>query len=587
MEGLSDFWSTYSALIFTVGVNGLLALSIWLTLACGLLSLANAAFMGIGAYVAALLTLKLGWPFAAALGTGALAPAVVALAIGVPTLRLSGVYLAMATLAFGEVTRVIVLNLEITGGPEGLNGIPLATEWWHIAAILAVVVYGLARLRRSRVGRAFEAIKEDEVAARLMGIDVDRHKLFAFVLGAVIAGLAGGLNAHYTFFISPQEYGFENAVDLLTMAVLGGISTLIGPLVGATLLTLLPELLRFLHDYRSAVNGVILVLVVLFLPTGIWDPRRIRAWWGRKDLPPSPLPEGGGDGGSSLRDSMLKTAPDSGSDGDSLRSRPFVEPAATMLAISKVGKSFGGLRVLEDVSFDVPSRNIFGLIGPNGAGKTTVFNIVTGLLPPTLGSITFQGRDLSGTAPHLITRLGIARTFQNIRIFKQMTLLENVMVGMHHLIAYGPLALLFATPACRSAERRARARALELLSWLKLEHKANMLADNLSYGDQRKLEFARALATEPKLLLLDEPVAGMNAAEKTVLMEEIRNIRDRGYGVFVIEHDMRFVMGLCDRIAVLNFGRIIAEGSPDEIRNNPDVIEAYLGREDEAEGGPP
>ncbi len=282
MAGFADFWSTYSTLIFTIGVNGLLALSIWLTLACGLLSLANAAFMGIGAYVAALLTLNSGWPFPAALAASALVPAAVALAIGVPTLRLSGVYLAMATLAFGEVTRIIVLNLEITGGPEGLNGIPLATEGWHIAAILALVIYGLARLRRTKLGRAIEAIKEDEIAASLMGIDVARHKLFAFVLGAVIAGLAGGLNAHYTYFISPREYGFENAVDILTMAVFGGISNLIGPLLGATILTLLPELLRFLHDYRGIVNGVILVMVVLFLPTGLWDPRRFRDARGKK-----------------------------------------------------------------------------------------------------------------------------------------------------------------------------------------------------------------------------------------------------------------------------------------------------------------
>jgi branched-chain amino acid transport system permease protein len=211
-----------------------------------------------------------------------MAPVVVALTIGVPTLRLSGVYLAMATLAFGEVSRVVILNLDITGGPEGLNGIPLVTEGWHIVLVLAVVGYGLARLRRSRVGRAFEAIKEDEVAARLMGINVDRHKLFAFTLGAGLAGLAGALNAHYTFFISPREYGFENAVDILTMTVLGGISSLVGPVLGATILTLLPELLRFLHDYRLAVNGIILVLVVLFLPTGLWDSRRIRAWHARR-----------------------------------------------------------------------------------------------------------------------------------------------------------------------------------------------------------------------------------------------------------------------------------------------------------------
>lgn len=281
MEAFGDFWSTYSTLIYTVGIHALLALSIWLTLACGLLSLANAAFMGIGAYTAALLTQQLGWPFPVVLAAGALSPVVVALVIGVPTLRLSGVYLAMATLAFTEMTRVIILNMDITGGPEGLNGIPLLTEWWHIVLVLAVVVYGLARLRRSRVGRAFEAIKEDEVAARLMGIDVDRHKLFAFALGAAIAGVAGALNAHYTFFISPREYGFENAVDILTMAVLGGISSLAGPVLGSTILTLLPELLRFLQGYRLAVNGAILVLVVLFLPTGLWDPRRIRGWFGR------------------------------------------------------------------------------------------------------------------------------------------------------------------------------------------------------------------------------------------------------------------------------------------------------------------
>jgi branched-chain amino acid transport system permease protein len=282
LSWFNDFWSTYSTLVFTVGVHAMLALSIWLTLSCGLLSLANAAFMGIGAYASALLTLQLGWPFAAVLLVGGLAPAAVALIIGVPVLRLSGVYLAMATLAFGEVVRITVLNLEITGGPEGLNGIPLATEGWHILLLLALTVYGLARLRRSKVGRAFEAIKEDEVAARLMGINVARYKLLAFVLGSFIAGVAGALNAHFTFFISPREYGFEMAVDILTMTVLGGTSGLIGPMLGSTILTLLPELLRFLHDFRALVNGAVLVLVVLFLPKGIWEPRRVRAWWNRR-----------------------------------------------------------------------------------------------------------------------------------------------------------------------------------------------------------------------------------------------------------------------------------------------------------------
>ncbi|HEX7155725.1 MAG TPA: ABC transporter ATP-binding protein [Burkholderiaceae bacterium] len=252
-----------------------------------------------------------------------------------------------------------------------------------------------------------------------------------------------------------------------------------------------------------------------------------------------------------------------------------------MLSIRGVGMRFGGLQVLQDVSMEVPGGSIYGLIGPNGAGKTTVFNLVTGLMRPTAGRIAFQGRDLQGAAPHEITRLGIARSFQNTRVFKEMTLLENVLVGMHHLVDYGPLALFFLTRACRDAERRARERAHELLGWVALDDKADRPADSLSYGERRKLELARALATEPKLLLLDEPVAGMNPAEMTALMEQIRDVRERGYGVFVIEHDMRFMMGLCDRIAVLNFGRIIAEGTPEEIRNHPGVIEAYLGRDDD------
>jgi branched-chain amino acid transport system permease protein len=276
MDWWQTFWATYSTLVFSIGVNVLLAASIYLTLWCGLLSLANAAFMGLGAYTAALLTTQLSEPFGLALLAGAALPALVALVIGVPTLRLAGIYLAMATLAFGEVVRVIAINLGITGGPLGLNGIPQDTRWWHVVLALVVTFYVLARLRGSKMGRAFDAIRQDEVAARLMGINVTACKLTAFVLGAAIAGVAGGLNAHFTFFISPNEFGFERAVDILTMAVFGGTGGLLGPAIGGTVLTLLPEVLRVMKEYRLAVNGLILILVVLFLPNGIWDPLRFR-----------------------------------------------------------------------------------------------------------------------------------------------------------------------------------------------------------------------------------------------------------------------------------------------------------------------
>jgi branched-chain amino acid transport system permease protein len=282
LESLDSFWAIYSNLVLTLGTSSLLALSIYLTLSCGMLAMANAAFMGIGAYASALITMQAGLPYPVAMAGGALAPAVVAYAIGKPTLRLSGVYLAMATLAFGEVVRIAILNTEAwTGGALGLNGIPQLTQPWHVAAVLIGVLLLLQRLRHSRTGRAFEAIKEDETAAGLMGIDVAGHKLAAFVLGAAIAGLAGTLNAHLTFFIGPNEFGFDRGVEILTMTILGGIQGLAGPVLGAVIVTLLPEVLRGLQDWRLMANGVILVIMVLFLPRGLWDPARLRRWFGR------------------------------------------------------------------------------------------------------------------------------------------------------------------------------------------------------------------------------------------------------------------------------------------------------------------
>jgi branched-chain amino acid transport system permease protein len=271
MEWLDSFWATYSTLVLSIGTNALLALSIYLTLATGLLTVANAAFMGIGAYTSAWLTTQTAMPFWIALLSGAALPAAVALAIGRPTLRLSGVYLAMATLAFGEVVRILILNAEgFTGGALGLNAIPQLTQWFDVALGVGLVLYALLRLMRSRMGRAMTAIRQDETATELMGLDVRGYKLFVFVLGGAIAGLAGALNAHFTFFISPSEYGFERGVEILAMGVLGGTASPWGAVIGGVLITVLPELLRGLGHYRPLINGVILILIILYSPKGIW-----------------------------------------------------------------------------------------------------------------------------------------------------------------------------------------------------------------------------------------------------------------------------------------------------------------------------
>jgi len=253
-----------------------------------------------------------------------------------------------------------------------------------------------------------------------------------------------------------------------------------------------------------------------------------------------------------------------------------------MLKGENITKDFGGLRVLGDVSFEVKEGSIFGLIGPNGAGKTTVFNIISGLLKPTAGRVIFNGKDITKRPPYEITSYGISRTFQNIRVFKEMTLLENVLVGMHRLFSYSAFSMFFDLPIKRSEEKALREKAFEILSIVRLTDKADLKAESLSYGEQRKLELARALATEPKLLLIDEPAAGMNPAETEELMEEIVHINGKGYTICLIEHDMKVVMGICSHIAVLNFGELIAEGSPDEIKANPEVIEAYLGKEEQS-----
>ena len=533
-------------------ISALMAVAVWLPFASGQLSLAQGGFMATGAYLSAWLTVQQQWPFGAALFVGAGATAALGLLVSYPALRLRGVYLAIATLGLGEVIRICLLNLDATGGAFGFSGIPYHTRLWHLLLALGATACLLFLLMRGGFGRAVWAVRHDEIAAAALGIETTRIRVLTFTLGAFVAGLAGGLQAHYVRFIAPDNYGMAALTDWLVFVMLGGFETFIGAIAGAFLLGTLPELLRAFSDWRPLMNGVLLVGLLILRPRGFIT-RELLGW----TFAPRSLHAAGND--------LQPVSP-------ALR-----EPARhDIVRIEGVSKAFGGVTALVDVSMSVRRGAIHGLIGPNGAGKTTLFNAIAGFASIDAGRIFFDGAPIQGMRPQRIARVGIARTFQNIRLYRDMTVLENAMLGGYVRTKSSVVRCILSLD--RAAEREVASRALQLLGLLGLEGRSADDAGSLSYGDQRRLEVARALAAEPELLILDEPAAGMNDAERTALAALLHRIRGEfGKTILLIEHDMDFVMGLCEEVTVLNFGHVVASGSPAEVQAHAAVIEAYLG----------
>jgi len=553
------FLDSYSSTITFIALTGVFAYSFYAVLLAGQLSLAQAGFASAAAFTSSLVVpaeplfgviprLVVGIVVGMTLG------AALAFLLGLPVMRLRGVFLAIATLAFGEVVRILLINQSWTGGAQGLSfpklvGIPQA---W---LALAVVAYWFWRLGGSRLGRAMAAIREDELAAKAMGIDVTRHRMMSFVTSGAVAGLYGVLLAHFVRFADPNAFGFATAVEGLVTAVVGGIALFIGPLLGSVFLTSLPELQRAIGVeagwIRPFVSGLMLLLVILFLPGGLaalipHRPGRV----GHPEAPPDlpPLPATG-------------------------------TPIASLHAIRK---DYGGVHAVRDVDLDIAAGEIVGLIGPNGAGKTTLINIVSGLVPPTSGEGTVVGISVgSGIPAHRIALAGVSRTFQQIKLFDRLSALDNVLVGAHRVSRPTLLRRLILLPSARRDERRALGQAFAQLTRVGLADRAREAAGDLSYGDQRRLEIARALAAHPTLLILDEPAAGMNHVETHRLSVLIRALADDGVTVLLIEHNVRMVLETCTRVVVLDFGEVIAAGDPATVARDPRVIEAYLGAEDD------
>jgi ABC-type branched-subunit amino acid transport system ATPase component/ABC-type branched-subunit amino acid transport system permease subunit len=582
----SSYWLNLVNLAISFSV-ACLGLNIVLGYA-GQLSLAQASFWGVGAYTTTLLTTSLGVPVWLGMIAAFLVTALFGIMLGIPTLKLSGHYLAMATIGFGIILQLILINaIWLTGGSDGIPKIPSpaigsfelkdpGSFFYAAAAALILATWASMRLKDSRVGRAFLAIQGNEMAAETAGVDSTLYKVIAFALSAGYGGFGGWLFAHSgSHYISPDTFSFEQSVMFLAMAVLGGNGSAVGSIVGATLLTLVPEVLRFLKDYYMMVYAAGIVVVMIFMPGGIAGlvrtltiSQQLRDWWQRGASATLQVTATGATGDPAA---FLKTLSTGGAGGN-----------GPLLTITGLAKHFGGLKAVDGVDMEIRRGEIHALIGPNGSGKTTIINMLSGLYVPTAGRIILDGADITGRRPHAITTQGVARTFQNIRLFGDLTVLDNVMIGQHCRTNAGLASSVLQPAAQRAEEAAMREKALAALEFVGLRGKEFAEAKSLPYGRQRVLELARALVSDPKILLLDEPAAGLNAAETDALLELLFQIRDHGITILIVEHDMSLVMNVSDQITVLNFGKKIAEGEAEAIQKNQEVIDAYLGTEMEA-----
>jgi branched-chain amino acid transport system permease protein len=563
-----EFWITQ---LNYIGLYALVVIGlVLLTGVAGLTSFGQAAFVGVGAYTSAYLTLNYGLSPWVNVFIGLAFTAAVALVLGWITLRMSGHYLPLATIAWGLSVYYLLGNIEALGKYDGLLGIPAirfftvelntGRSFFYLLWVLVLLAaVGVTHLLDSRTGRALRALKSGITMPEAMGVDTYRMKVTAFVLAALLASVSGWLFAHFQRSVNPSPFGLKMGIEYLFMGVIGGVGHVWGAVAGAGLVKLLedqlqvwlPKLLGGGGNYEVIVFGVLLVLVLQYARDGLWAavegwlPRRQRVvdWNDAEPLPEAAKPAHGD----------------------------------VVLDVKAVRKEFGGLVAVNDVSFQVKAGEIIGLIGPNGAGKSTTFNLVTGVLPVTRGEVSFRGQRIEGLSSRRIAQRGVSRTFQHVKMIPNMTVLENVALGAHGRGSRGVAAAMLRLD--RAEERRLLREAERQLKRIGMGEHMHELAGNLALGPQRLMEIARALCADPALLLLDEPAAGLRHKEKQGLIEVLRQLRGEGLSILLVEHDMDLVMEITDRIVVMEFGTKLIEGTPEEVQASPAVRAAYLGTE--------
>ncbi|MFM7004985.1 MAG: ATP-binding cassette domain-containing protein [Betaproteobacteria bacterium] len=565
---LPDFWI---AQLNYIGLYALVCLGlVLLTGVGGLTSFGQAAFVGVGAYTTAYLTLNTGMSPWLTLLVGLGITAISALVVGAITLRMSGHYLPLATIAWGLSLYYLMGNLDALGKYDGLLGLKsLSIGSLDIGqgrlffiltwAILIAGAVALLNLLDSRPGRAIRSLKGGSQMAEAMGISTFRYKVTIFLIAALFASIAGWLLAHFQRTVNPSAFGLKMGIEYLFMAVIGGVGYVWGAIVGAALIKLLddylqvalPALIGTSGSYEVIVFGIAMVLVLKYMPDGIWSlvarklprPPRKMDWQAAAPL--------------------------------SARSKPGM--GELVLKVDKIRKQFGGLTAVNDISFDIHAGQIVGLIGPNGAGKSTTFNLITGVLAKTSGHVTYRGHDISALPSREISRQGMARTFQHVKMIPDMTVLENVALGAYTRGETGVLSSMLGTN--KSEEQRCMKEAQHQLERIGMGNYLHEQAGNLAMGPQRLMEIARALCCDPALLLLDEPAAGLRHKEKQELIKVLRQLQSEGMSILLVEHDMDLVMDVCDHLVVMEFGTLLTQGTPAEIQASPAVRAAYLGTE--------